>query len=117
MTTQQGQAGEDRPTGASGSDRPVGNDTLPAEAGGRILIDGAGRDVLTGEAGRDIFVLQADGERDVITGFQLGEDRLDLSQMGRFYSVEALDIRTRSWGRRFTSATRSPRCAARTVSA
>lgn len=98
VTPQQGQAGDDQPTGGSGSDRPADNDTLSAEAGDHILIDSAGRDVLTGGAGRDIFVLLADGERDVITGFQLGEDRLDLSQMGRFYSVEALDIRARSWG-------------------
>ncbi len=57
----------------------VGDDVILGGAGNDILRDGAGSDVLTGGAGRDVFILSADGERDTITDFTLGEDRLDLS--------------------------------------
>lgn len=68
-----GTAGADILYGLSGHDRLFGGE------GADILRDGAGQDMLTGGAGADIFVLSADGQRDQITDFTLGEDRLDLS--------------------------------------
>jgi Ca2+-binding RTX toxin-like protein len=47
--------------------------------GDDMLSDGSGVDTLIGGAGADVFVLRADGQRDVIADFTLGEDRLDLS--------------------------------------
>lgn len=47
--------------------------------GDDTLSDGSGADTMIGGAGADIFVLRADGKRDVIADFTLGEDRLDLS--------------------------------------
>ena len=42
-------------------------------------MDGAGADTLRGGAGADIFVLSEDGAADVITDFEPGIDRIDLS--------------------------------------
>ena len=69
-----------------------GADRLSGGGGDDILMDGAGADTLTGGAGADVFVLSLDGATDRITDFQLGIDRLDLSQLGRFYSVSALEV-------------------------
>lgn len=55
-----------------------GNDTLIGGAGNDRLLDGAGVDRLTGGAGSDVFVLNRDGQRDIITDFQDGIDRIDL---------------------------------------
>ncbi len=71
---------------------------VTGQGGDDILIDGGGADWLTGGAGRDVFVLLRDGQRDVITDFERGTDRLDLSDQGRAYTVAALDIRPQSWG-------------------
>ena len=63
----------------------AGNNSLNGGAGADILIGGAGRDTLTGGAGADTFVL-ADGdtgpaadERDLVTDFRVGTDKLDLT--------------------------------------
>jgi Ca2+-binding RTX toxin-like protein len=82
--TQTGTAGRDQITGGSGSDRISGG------AGDDILVDGAGSDTLTGGSGADIFVLTADGQPDRITDFERGIDRLDLADLGRFYTPDAL---------------------------
>ncbi|MEX0368946.1 MAG: DUF4214 domain-containing protein, partial [Ruegeria sp.] len=76
----------------------VGDDRLQGQAGDDVLIDGAGSDRLQGGAGADVFILQRDGLSDRIDDFELGVDRMDLSDLGRFYSVDVLDIRSRSWG-------------------
>ena len=47
--------------------------------GDDTLADGSGADTLIGGAGADVFVMRADGQRDVIADFTLGEDWLDLS--------------------------------------
>ncbi|UWR24447.1 DUF4214 domain-containing protein [Sulfitobacter sp. S190] len=76
----------------------AGNDRLEGQGGRDILMDGRGRDTLEGGEGRDIFVLEADGQTDVVSDFEIGVDQIDLSQMGRFYTIDALDIRAQSWG-------------------
>ena len=65
-----------------------GNNTLTGAAGNDTLIGGAGNDTLIGGAGNDTFVLSAAtdsgvgaGNRDIITDFLSGTDRIDLSGM------------------------------------
>jgi serralysin len=68
--------------GGAGNDllsRRGGDGVLEGHAGEDVLSDGSGEDTLIGGAGADVFVLMADGQRDVIADFTLGEDRLDLS--------------------------------------
>lgn len=93
-----GVSGDDRLIGGSGNDRlnggggnddlrgEAGLDTLLGASGNDRLAGGAGADRLTGGSGGDRFVLTAVGEsgtaaaaRDVITDFQDGVDRIDLS--------------------------------------
>ncbi|MDX5403568.1 MAG: hypothetical protein LPK02_15515, partial [Rhodobacterales bacterium] len=76
----------------------AGNDTLAGAAGQDILLDGPGRDVMTGGEGADTFVLAADGEPDVITDFQPGADRLDLSAWIGLTAPTQLIVTSRSWG-------------------
>lgn len=88
-------------SGGAGDDRLIGgagNDTLIGGAGRDILVDGAGRDTLRGGAGADIFVLSKDGVEDRIEGFEPGMDRIDISALGRIYSVESLRFEALSNG-------------------
>jgi Ca2+-binding RTX toxin-like protein len=63
----------------------AGNDILNGGAGNDTLIGGAGKDALTGGAGADIFSFSTTTEsakgtnRDVITDFVRGTDKIDLS--------------------------------------
>ncbi len=85
----------DGPTGGNLDDRVLGGagaDTLSGGAGSDWLHDGGGLDVLTGGAGADVFVLAKDSQADRITDFQIGVDRIDLSDWGRIYSRDALTI-------------------------
>ena len=84
-----GSTGNNVITGGAGNDvlsGAAGNDTLLGGAGADTLIGGAGVDRFTGGAGADVFRLGAVTEsgltaalRDVITDFQKGVDRIDLS--------------------------------------
>ncbi|PVZ12655.1 MULTISPECIES: M10 family metallopeptidase C-terminal domain-containing protein [unclassified Pseudomonas] len=90
-------------TGTSGNDTLIGslvqdvlqglagNDRLQGGGDDDVLIGGAGRDTLDGGAGRDIFRFTeiADSYRsatasfaDVITGFEVYKDKLDVSALG-----------------------------------
>jgi len=92
---------QDTITGTSGDDTIFGhgmNDILDGGAGNDRLVDGRGRDTLTGGTGADIFEFIADGQRDWITDFEIGVDRLDLSNYNGLYSYLDLDIRTRPDG-------------------
>lgn len=96
-----GGGGDDRLGGGVGSDRLIGgagNDQLRGGGGADILMDGAGSDRLWGGAGPDIFVMTGDGAFDVIEDFEPGLDRIDLSQVGRFYSLDALGFASRADG-------------------
>lgn len=103
-----GSVGEDRLRGGAGDDRIFGGghgdllighggrDRLEGDAGADHLIGGSGRDtlaggrgpdLLTGGAGADSFVFHAiqdaprGSERDVITEFGFGDDKLHLTDM------------------------------------
>ncbi|MDZ4094339.1 MAG: calcium-binding protein [Paracoccaceae bacterium] len=97
----QGSAGADTLTGGAAGDLISGgggNDLLQGGGGDDILMDGAGADILFGGAGADIFILSGDGEADVIRDFQVGIDRIDLTDWGRIFSTDALNIKARSNG-------------------
>lgn len=68
----------------------AGEDTLSGGAGDDILADGAGADALNGGPGADLFVLSGDAAADSIEDFTPGEDRIDLSDWGRVYSISVV---------------------------
>ncbi len=71
---------------------------LDGAEGDDTLSDGPGADTLIGGAGADVFVLRADGQRDVIADFTLGEDRLDLSLWPMLRNLGQLDFAATSGG-------------------
>ncbi|WP_375173916.1 calcium-binding protein [Pseudooceanicola sp.] len=95
---QQGGAAGDVLTGGHSGDLlwgAAGDDILRGNAGADILAGGAGQDTLTGGAGADVFVFDDNPSRDLVTDFELGEDRIDLSRWGRIYDASALTIDSR----------------------
>lgn len=63
---------------------PSGNDTIDGGAGNDLIIGMGGNDTLSGGAGRDDFqfsVLRGNEGRDRITDFQLGSDRIVLTDL------------------------------------
>jgi Ca2+-binding RTX toxin-like protein len=66
----------------------AGNDALSGGAGNDTLDGGLGRDTLTGGSGNDTFLFTQVGdsavgaERDVITDFTRGEDKIDIKALG-----------------------------------
>ncbi len=70
----------------------VAGETLFGLAGDDILVDGHGIDTLSGGPGADLFVFTADGQADMITDFELGVDRLDLSAFDFLYDVSQLSV-------------------------
>lgn len=91
----QGGDGADALTGGWTDDLLIGgagDDVLRGRAGQDVLMDGAGHDTLIGGDGADVFVFAADGQRDTIKGFDMGLDRIDLSNWGRIYDPSALSI-------------------------
>jgi hypothetical protein len=98
---QTGTAGNDTLRGDGRDDILVGgagNDRLRGGGGDDVLIAGAGQDALSGEGGANVFVFTADGQRDKITDFHLGVDRLDLSGWGRLYDHTSITIDPTSSG-------------------
>lgn len=89
-----GRAGNDNLDGGAGSDYLEGgrgNDVLSGGAGEDVLIGGAGNDrleggagddILVGGSGADVFVFNTDSGSDQIYGFDVQQDKLDLSQTG-----------------------------------
>ena len=78
-------------TGSAFADKLTGNagaNALNGGAGNDLLIGGLGHDMLTGGAGNDIFDFNSVDEspvgaglRDIITDFQSGQDKIDLSSL------------------------------------
>ncbi|RLL72383.1 calcium-binding protein [Paenirhodobacter hankyongi] len=101
-----GSHGADTLSGAAAGrnviDGGAGNDRIEAGSDGAVLIDGAGTDTLIGGAGTDIFVLSPDGMHDVITGFDLATDRIDLSLWPMLRSVSQLTITETATGATIT---------------
>lgn len=102
---QSGTAGNDTLRGDGLDDILIGgagNDRLRGGSGDDVLIAGTGQDALSGEGGANVFVFTADGQRDRVTDFQLGLDRLDLSGWGRLYDHHGLMIVPTSSGATIT---------------
>ncbi|WP_170327471.1 dockerin type I domain-containing protein [Ruegeria arenilitoris] len=73
----------------------VGGSTLRAESGNDILVAGSGTTVMTGGQGADTFVVQNGSRTTIITDFEVGVDRLDMSDFGQLRFPNQLDfIRT-----------------------
>ena len=68
---------------------------LMGGTGRDILISGLGSDTLIGGAGADVFVIRPDnGAHDVIQGFELGIDRIDLSGYAQIFAISDLSFQT-----------------------
>lgn len=91
-STLNGSVGDDVLAGGAGPDRLNGN------FGNDILLDGAGQDTLQGDGGLDTFILVEDGARDVILDFQLGFDRIDLTDFSQISGLGGMTITSQSWG-------------------
>ena len=87
-----GGAKDDVLTGAGG------NDILSGGAGADILMDGAGQDSLTGGSGADEFVFVRDDTRDIITDFEPGVDRIDMTGLDLQWDLSELIVLSRGWG-------------------
>ena len=91
-------------------DGKSGNDILDGGAGDDILIGGLGSDTLTGGAGADIFRFNSIKElglgelRDVITDFEGGVDRIDLSRLDANTQIKGTNAFTFIGSEEFTGA-------------
>ena len=94
-STLNGSVGDDILAGASGADQLNGN------FGNDIILDGAGQDTLRGDGGLDTFVFVEDGARDVILDFQMGFDRIDLTDFSQTSGLGGMSIVSQSWGAEF----------------
>lgn len=77
-----GGAGQDQLQGDSGQDilnGGTGKDLLTGDLGDDRLDGGAGDDRLTGNQGSDRFFYRPGGGKDVVTDFEQGSDKIDLS--------------------------------------
>lgn len=106
----EGGLGNDTINGGSGNDNLVGgggNDRINGGTGSDLIAGGTGSDRLTGAAGKDemtggggadrfIFLSIADSQvqalRDVITDFEQGSDRIDLSAIDAIDGTAANDV-------------------------
>ncbi len=87
-----GTVGDDVLAGAGGQDTLIGG------FGNDIILDGASADRMRGDGGRDTFVLVEDGARDTILDFQLGFDRIDMTDFSQVSGVNSMTIVSQSWG-------------------
>jgi Ca2+-binding RTX toxin-like protein len=78
-----------------GDDTLVGGsagDFLDGGAGSDLIFGGGGADSLVGGAGNDVFVLQANGGTTAILDFDVGVDRIDLSDWLRSYQSDDIKM-------------------------
>lgn len=76
-----GHGGDDTLDGGTGADLlfgGAGDDTIRGGKGDDRIEGGDGLDTLTGGRGADTFVLDKDGDVDIITDFEFGVDRIEL---------------------------------------
>lgn len=100
-----GSAAGEALTGTAGDDLIFGvggRDTLDGGAGDDILVAGTSASQMTGGAGADIFRIQRGPDINLITDFEQGIDRIDLSEWGRLYDISALDFAERRYGAQIT---------------
>ena len=64
--------------------------SLSINANDQVIMDTPASDTLTGGAGREVFVMQDDGKTDTISDFEVGIDRLDLSDWNGLRSKNQL---------------------------
>ncbi|RLK07496.1 dockerin type I domain-containing protein [Ruegeria conchae] len=76
--------------------------TLNGGAGGDILITGTSSTIMTGGAGADVFVIRQSSGPTVISDFQAGTDRLDLSHYPFLRTPAQLDFTSTATGARIT---------------
>ncbi|MFQ6553778.1 hypothetical protein AAD018_015680 [Aestuariibius insulae] len=69
-----------------------GGGFVTLRGGNDVVLDGAGLDTILGQGGRDTFVFTKDGQDDVIRDFRLNEDRLDLSMIAPFYTIDQINF-------------------------
>ncbi len=82
-------------TGTAGDDTIFGHgmpDTLKGLAGDDRLVDGRGPDILWGGSGADIFEFVAETKTDTVMDFEIGIDRLDLSDYAMLYNINGVGI-------------------------
>ena len=91
--TLSGNGGSDSIAGGGGSDEIIGgagrdtllggggDDVIRGNGGRDVINGGRGDDLMTGGGGRDTFVFQNNAGDDVINGFSLRRDLIDLSQV------------------------------------
>lgn len=80
-----GRDGDDVLVGRSGNDNlagEAGNDVLRGGKGDDFLSGGRGDDLLLGNAGADVFLFRVGDGDDRIRDFQVGIDRIDVSDWG-----------------------------------
>lgn len=75
-----------------------GNDTIAGGAGNDRIIDGSGADTMTGGSGADTFVFLDDGLMDTVTDFELGQDKLDLTDFAMLYTMGQLNFTQKGYG-------------------
>jgi len=88
-------------TGGAGNDTidgRGGRDIIDGGGGDDILIDGRGTDRMTGGEGADIFRFRDDDRMDYIMDFEMGIDKIDLSDFKMLYTIQDIEIYTRSNG-------------------
>lgn len=97
-------------TGSTSADRATGtadNDLLIARPGTSMIWGGEGDDILIattssvkmfGGPGADIFVPANTSDRNLIKGFEVGLDHLDLSQLGMIRSFHQIKFKPRAGG-------------------
>lgn len=73
--------GDDAIYGGDGHDLlygGAGNDLIAGGEGHDTIIGGAGDDTLIADAGKDVFVFESGFGKDVVLGFQKGQDKLEI---------------------------------------
>jgi len=88
-----GGTGNDTLTGGAGDDTIFGhghNDNLYGMDGDDRLIDGRGSDHMWGGAGADVFEFVCEEKNDYIMDFEIGVDRIDLSDYPLLYHYSSI---------------------------